>query len=136
MRPFPRARNNVIRATPKRFAACFSESKLGYLFVACMIQVHHNGCATSGAKGRDGKSNVLSGTIGIEMGVLSIPRWLVRKAVEITFVVKHNSQNACKILHLDSRFGPSNGKTAPVAFLTTCGRPLPNFDSFWHQARA
>jgi hypothetical protein len=32
-----RARSNVIRATPRRFAACFSESKLGCLFIACMI---------------------------------------------------------------------------------------------------
>ncbi len=62
MRPFPRARNNVIRATPKRFAACFSESKLGYFFVACIIQVRHKGCATLGASGRDKGSTVLDGT--------------------------------------------------------------------------
>ena len=56
MRPSPRARSNVIRAMPKRFAACFSENKLGYLFVACMIQVHFKGCATSVANGRGGEA--------------------------------------------------------------------------------
>jgi hypothetical protein len=36
----------VMRAMPKRFAACFSESKFGYFSVVSMVAVHYKSHAT------------------------------------------------------------------------------------------
>jgi hypothetical protein len=46
MRPAWRARRRLMRAMLKRLAACFSESKFGQLFVACMLRRHLKTCAT------------------------------------------------------------------------------------------
>jgi hypothetical protein len=70
MRPAPRARNNVIRATPRRFAACVPESKLECLFVSCMILMHHKRYAISGANGEYGKVIVIDVSHWDETGVL------------------------------------------------------------------
>ena len=75
---------------------------------------------------------------GVEKGILSIARGFVGKAVEITFVVKHNTRNACKIQHLDSKGLDLRMATQPSqsAFLILCGRRPVNFDFSWPQDRA
>ena len=98
MRPAPRARSNVIRATPRRFAACFSESKLGCLFVSCMVLTHHKRYAISGANREYGR--VIDLFHWDETAVL-LPTLIISASYMITKVVKDDGQNVCKIRHVE-----------------------------------
>jgi hypothetical protein len=87
MRPLPRARSSVIRATPKRFAACFSESKLVRPFVARIILTYHNHYARSGENGKYWKASYWMDFKSGKKGVLLSPPDYFRRATEITIVV-------------------------------------------------